>query len=584
MAPPSLPHWTLKRLCAQYGYIFSVQLLIKFVTRFLKARRMHRMLKNTPKSRVHFHPILGDLPETLKNLHRLHDFRMEQIQGLPVSWVHAMPFDPNVVSLHVLDPACVRHFLKDNFENYSKAPSHRDAFMGYLRRWLGDGIFTARHGHDCADKGRNWYRQRKIASLIFKRANFNNNMQEVFVAKGKRFCDVLATAATKGAPVDMQLHFFSCTMDSIMQIFFGVQSDTLGGDTNMYAAAYDTAHRSIVDLLFARAALLGVAEFLPWPFGGFGGICARLCEVSCRHWWSFRRALTTIDGESRRLVATCRQDPNLLERRDLLALFVQAESGAEAGPSSVVNKSPSNGGSSTALSGTSLPGDLERPERMSTEWLRDVVLNFVIAGRDTTACALSWMFFILATHPEIQETLRREIDEQLPRGTSPSFKAVDAKQMPYLNGVVYETLRLYPPVPVDSKEALSDDVLPDGTPVPRHSKLAFFPYVMGRDPQRYPDPERVNPERWMPFLAPQPHEFPVFQAGPRICLGQDMAMFEIKIFASMLLREFSFEMAPGEAEKITYLSTALTMSICNSPRGDSHNLWLIPRPRHRDAA
>merc|ERR1712137_403248 len=156
--------------------------------------------------------------------------------------------------------------------------------------------------------------------------------------------------------------------------------------------------------------------------------------------------------------------------------------------------------------------------------------------------------------------------------------------MPYLNGVLYETLRLYPPVPIDGKEAVADDVLPNGVKVPAHIKLTFMVYCMGRDPVVYPDPETVRPERWIPFKEPLPHEFPVFQAGPRICLGMNMAIFEAKIVAGMLLKDYTFELAAGEAEKITYLPFALTMSICNSKTHDSHNLWMLPKRRHAKSA
>merc|ERR1712039_130148 len=98
------------------------------------------------------------------------------------------------------------------------------------------------------------------------------------------------------------------------------------------------------------------------------------------------------------------------------------------------------------------------------------------------------------------------------------------------------------------------------------------------DPSVYPDPEEVRPERWIPFKEPSPYEFPVFQAGPRICLGMDMAIFEAKVAATSLLQKYRFELLEGEKEKITYSAT-LTMSICNSKNQDSNNLWMVPHPR-----
>merc|ERR1719189_912390 len=84
---------------------------------------------------------------------------------------------------------------------------------------------------------------------------------------------------------------------------------------------------------------------------------------------------------------------------------------------------------------------------------------------------------------------------------------------------------------------------------------------MGRNEAVYQEPLAFKPARWIPFTAPAPHEFPVFQAGPRMCLGMDMAIFEAKVLTVMLLQCFNFELKPGEAEKIRP-GNAATMCIC----------------------
>jgi cytochrome P450 len=96
----------------------------------------------------------------------------------------------------------------------------------------------------------------------------------------------------------------------------------------------------------------------------------------------------------------------------------------------------------------------------------------------------------------------------------------------------------------------------------------------------YDDPEVVRPERWIPFKNPSPYEFPVFQAGPRICLGMNMAILETKILVIRLLQEFNFTLQPGEAEKII-CSPMITMAPCNSSQADSHELLCIPHPRSK---
>ncbi|CAK9106002.1 unnamed protein product [Durusdinium trenchii] len=174
-----------------------------------------------------------------------------------------------------------------------------------------------------------------------------------------------------------------------------------------------------------------------------------------------------------------------------------------------------------------------------------MVFHLIIAGRDTTAGLLSFMAYELARNPEVQEKLHQEIMQKLPPQSSLDWKSLSATDMPYLNGVIYETLRLWPPVPLDPKMAFEDDVVPGGFTIPKWSTIAYVPYAMGRDATRYPEPLAFRPERWIPFTPPAHHEFPVFQAGPRICLGMDMALFEAKTITVELLRFLRFEMVEG---------------------------------------
>lgn len=551
----------LLKLLKLYASCGLVHVVVKVFRMWYRSRAMRQMLAPVPRAR---YPdgVLGILPHMLENMHRRYDYVNEVTAGLPIARSNFGPtFDPGSFSVLVRDPAVVKHMLKDKFDNYTKPPGERSLMFRYLKIWLGDGIFVERHGPDADDEGRNWQKQRKIASNIFTRGNFNNNMCDVFVAKGKRFCELLKAPSKDGQKIDMQAKFFSYTMDSIMEIFFGEKVDTMGGKANEYAMAYDTAHRCLIDYVLKSMAPLQLLKLLPWPFGGMDGLAAQLHRKTHPGFQEFKVALHTLDVESRRIVEATRADPKIGDRKDLLALFVNNKD-----RSSVQNNN-------TAPS--------EPSEHMPTEWLRDVVLNFIIAGRDTTACTLSWMFFILATHPEIQKKVQAEIDAKFKPGAIPTMQSVSASELPYLNGVLYETLRLYPPVPIDGKEAVADDVLPGGTKIPMGTNMDFFVYAMGRDPAVYAEPTTVRPERWIPFKEPSQYEFPVFQAGPRICLGMNMALFEAKIVALMLLREFSFDLLAGEKEKISYLPTSLTMSLCNSggKKYDSHNLWLIPTQR-----
>ena len=185
------------------------------------------------------------------------------------------------------------------------------------------------------------------------------------------------------------------------------------------------------------------------------------------------------------------------------------------------------------------------------------------------------MFYILSTNPAIQAELQKEIDQAL-EGQPPTHENMHHTVTPYLNGLAYETLRLYPPVPMDNKVTLAEQTLPNGVTVPAETLMSFSPFIMGRDPQRYPDPLTVDPHRWIPFQQPSLYEFPVFQAGPRVCLGMNMALFEMKVAAAMLMQQFSFTLAEGEAEKIGF-SINITLSLANGE--EKGKLWLVPRLR-----
>jgi len=202
------------------------------------------------------------------------------------------------------------------------------------------------------------------------------------------------------------------------------------------------------------------------------------------------------------------------------------------------------------------------PEVFSDKFLKDVVMSFFIAGRDTTASTLTFTFWLLSQNPTIQLELLREIDEVCPDGSIPTYDMVKGSTaLPYLDGVIKETLRLFPPVPVDPKFAVEGCTLPSGHYGPPRCILFYQPYVMGRSADMYPNPLVMDPLRWVGQPEPSPYRFPVFQAGKRICLGMSMAMMEVKLLTIMVLQAFTLHaLTPASHEDIVY-TLALTLSL-----------------------
>jgi fatty acid omega-hydroxylase len=190
--------------------------------------------------------------------------------------------------------------------------------------------------------------------------------------------------------------------------------------------------------------------------------------------------------------------------------------------------------------------------KFTDKQLCDYVLNFIIAGRDTTAQALSWCIYEVSRHPEVEKKLLEEIYEFVGMDDI-SYEKI--KEMKYANAVFNETLRLYPSVPKNIKEARVNEVLPNGTKVKKGCMVVWSPYIMGRTEAIWgPDACEFKPERWLNMTKPvSASEYPVFHAGPRTCLGKSLAELEGVFVLVSLLREFKITVCKDQI--ITYANS-----------------------------
>ncbi|KAI0796905.1 cytochrome P450 [Abortiporus biennis] len=181
--------------------------------------------------------------------------------------------------------------------------------------------------------------------------------------------------------------------------------------------------------------------------------------------------------------------------------------------------------------------------------LRDETLNILVAGRDTTASTLTFIVYFLSTHPEVMTRLRQEILDRVGSSSRPTYD--DIREMKYLRAVINETLRLYPPVPINLRKVVNDTTWPNPDPtqkplyVPAGTSVTYSPIVMHRNKRLWgPDAEKFDPDRFLDerlhkYLVPNPFIFLPFNGGPRICLGQQFAYNEISFFIIRLLQNFT---------------------------------------------
>lgn len=186
----------------------------------------------------------------------------------------------------------------------------------------------------------------------------------------------------------------------------------------------------------------------------------------------------------------------------------------------------------------------------SRQVMRDQLVSILLAGRDTTAGTLSFLFYELSRHPEVFAGLRQEILEKIGPSKQPDFD--DLRNCSYMQKTISETLRLYPAVPYNMRLALKDTSLPHGggpdglqpVGITKDTPIGYAVTYMQHNPDNYPpvssgfpDIEVFCPERWNDW-TPKPWTYLPFNGGPRICIGQQFALTEMGYTVVRMLQRF----------------------------------------------
>ncbi|HEY7850413.1 MAG TPA: cytochrome P450, partial [Ktedonobacterales bacterium] len=180
---------------------------------------------------------------------------------------------------------------------------------------------------------------------------------------------------------------------------------------------------------------------------------------------------------------------------------------------------------------------------MTDVQLRDQAMTLIAAGHETTSNALAWTFYLLARNPDKYATLRAEVTTVLGGRTA---TAADLPQMPYLDAVIMEAMRIYPPAWTVNRTALEPFEL-GGYQFPAGTRAIISQWVIHHLPEVWGDPETFRPKRWTPEFRqqlPRGAYFP-FGAGPRICIGMPLAEIEARLLLATMLQRFTPRMVAG---------------------------------------
>ncbi|HEX3151003.1 MAG TPA: cytochrome P450 [Gemmataceae bacterium] len=214
---------------------------------------------------------------------------------------------------------------------------------------------------------------------------------------------------------------------------------------------------------------------------------------------------------------------------------------------SLIRECQANGAAGDNMLSQILAAVAGRPDLGITDVeVRDEAATLFVAGHDTTSAALAWFWYALATNPDVEQRVLNEIDGLEDR----PVEYADLPQLRYLEMVVKESMRLYPATAfLFGREAIEDVEL-GGCTLKRGSWVFMSPYIVQRNPDYFPDPDRFDPERFAPGRADQipAYSYLVFGAGPRTCIGNSLATMEIVLLAATVLQRFRLRLDEQNVE------------------------------------
>lgn len=324
--------------------------------------------------------------------------------------------------------------------------------------------------------GRFWLQQRRIAQPAFHQHALTN-LEETIVCITAKTADRWAQLAQ---PVDIEREMLRLTFNIIMRALF-----TLDVSDRVNALVEEV--EAVLKYVLFRAQTPFAAP-LTWPL-----------RVNRR----YQAAMGTLDALVYELIAARRAQAN--PPPDVLGQFLAAR-------------------------------DADTGEPLPDKVLRDEVMTLIIAGYETAATGLTWLWHLLDQHPDIAAELHTELDFVL-NGRLPTVN--DLPQLPLLRQIVDETLRLYPPSWLISRAAAEDDMI-GGQPIAAGTLIIISPYVLHRHPQFWPQPEQFWPQRFAEGHGNGRSRFAYipFGAGPRLCIGNHFALMEMQLIVATLAQRF----------------------------------------------
>ncbi|KAM3206429.1 hypothetical protein ACQJBY_061873 [Aegilops geniculata] len=451
-------------------------------------------------------PLVGMLPSLVANLDRFHEYSTAFLAASGGSFVFRGPSVSGMRFFFTCDPANIRHIFVSNFTNYPKGEEFAAIFDV-----MGDSFFNA--------DGESWRHQREKVQHLVSSPQLLAYMAWCCRDKVEDgLLPFLSRSSHAEVPIDIQELFTRFTFDMTARSVFGVDPGLLSVD--MPPLTVPNAMEAVMDVGFFR-------HTVP-------ASCWRLMK---RVKVGPERQLAAAQLELRRFVAEM-----LEKRRDgpVHVDEVREERNVE-----IV---------SSYLHDPEYTDENGRPNA----FLYATLINYMFAGRDTAGMSMTWFFYNLLKHPHVVSTIRTELAPIAMHKAATStgndhmviFEPEETKPLVYLQAALFESMRLYPPGPIERKAVMADDVLPSGHRVQRGETVLIALYSMGRMEGAWgKDCHEYRPERWVKedgkLLHVPSYKFLAFNAGARSCLGKHISVLQMKSVIAAMVWNFHFEMLTG---------------------------------------
>ncbi|KAK9057780.1 hypothetical protein SSX86_022618 [Deinandra increscens subsp. villosa] len=440
-------------------------------------------------------PFFGTIPAALINIHRLHDYVTDVLAFSGGTFLFKGFWFAKMDALCISTPADIHYILSKNFPNYPKGKKFRKIFD-----ILGDGVTNS--------DGEIWAFHRRTLTLLLKQPTFNTLVEKTVWNKVETgLLSVLDSHSGQGIETDLQDIFQRFGFDIICQLL--IDYDPKSMSLEFPYIPCEKALSRVGEAIFCR-------YMLPPKVGKL----QRLLRV----------------GNEKKLSDACK----------IIDKFIYKHLAEKQKDFSNMKNEPKEESFNFLTAVTREFKDQSVTSSEPGKFLRDIVLNLIVAGRDTTSTTLSWFFYLLAKNPMAEDKIREEIETQLDKKINP----IDWSKLVYLHGGLCEALRLFPAVPFQHKTPVQPDMLPSGYQVDHNTEIILCFYSMGRMESIWgKDCMEFKPERWFTTgggIEHQPsYKFPAFNAGPRTCLGKQMSFIQMKIVAAIILYRYRMKLVEG---------------------------------------